>query len=216
MPSQVSRSRATNIGMVSDWDIQAEDKARAMITTFRDFIEQHRDEIAALQVFYSRPSHARLKYEDIQQLADAIERARLGLTTDKLWQAYELLDNGRVQDGNDEKGKGKGNKRKKTQRMLTDLIALVRYTLIHDTDTTATLEPYSVMVQRRFTTGSPSKKRSKDAASQWNRDNGSTSSATPSSPPSPSKSPTSTAAPSSRKAASAKRTKYSAQNSTHY
>ncbi len=34
--------------------------------------------------------------------------------------------------------------------MLTDLIALVRYTLVHDSDEAATLEPYSITVQRRF------------------------------------------------------------------
>jgi len=132
--------------LTSDWDIQAEDKARAMITSFRQFLEQHRDEIAALQVFYSRPNAARLKYDDIKQLAEAIEHARLGLTTDTLWQAYELLDKTRVRSG---KTNSKGSK--KTQTMLTDLIALVRYTMIHDTDATATLEPYSATVQRRFT-----------------------------------------------------------------
>ena len=138
----VSQDRVLSSG----WDIQAEDRARAMITSFRQFIEQHRDEIAALQVFYNRPSHARLKYDDIQQLADAIEHARLGLTTDKLWQAYELLDKTRVRSS---KSGNKGNKQ--AQRMLTDLIALVRYTMVYDTDTTATLEPYSDTVQRRFT-----------------------------------------------------------------
>jgi type I restriction enzyme R subunit len=134
--------------LVSDWDIQAEDKARTMISSFRDFLDQNRDEIAALQVFYNRPRHARLKYEDVEQLAAALERSRLGLTTDKLWQAYELLDNGRVRD-TQEQGKKIG-KSKKTQRMLTDPIALVRYTLVHDSDEAATLEPYSVTVQRRF------------------------------------------------------------------
>ncbi len=126
--------------LVSDWDIQAEDKARAMIGTFRQFIEQHRDEIAALEVFYSRPSHARLSYEKVKELADAIEHARLGLTTDKLWQAYELLDKTRVRSS------------KNTRRVLTDLIALVRYTMVYDTDATAVLEPYSETVQRRFAT----------------------------------------------------------------
>ena len=64
--------------LTADWDIQAEDSARQTITTFQQFIEQHRDEIAALQIFYSRPRAARLRYEDVKQLNEAIARPPLG------------------------------------------------------------------------------------------------------------------------------------------
>jgi len=39
-------------------------------------MEQNRDEITALQVFYNRPRHAPLRYEDIKQLAEAIAAAK--------------------------------------------------------------------------------------------------------------------------------------------
>lgn len=130
----VSMDRVT----FADWDIQAEEQAHQTVQSFRHFMEQHRDDITVFQVFYSRPQHARLHYEDIQQLAEAIQVPPLGLSTDKLWQAYEVLDRSRVRS------------EKNTKHILTDLIALIRYTMVYDTDDTALLEPYSETVQRRF------------------------------------------------------------------
>jgi len=127
--------------LTSAWDVQAEERAREMVMSFRQYIEQHRDEITALQVFYNRPLHARLRYEDIKQLAEAIAAPPLGLSTDKLWQAYETLDRSRV--------RGSGDK-KNIRRMLTDLVSLVRYTIERDKEDTSVLEPYSETVQRRF------------------------------------------------------------------
>jgi len=122
----------------ADWDIQAEERARHIVTSFRQFIEQHNDEITALAIFYSRPRHAALHLEDIKNLAEAIAVPPLGLSTDKLWQAYETLD--RVRRGG-----------KNIKRMLTDLVSLVRYTIERDRNADALLEPYSdVVVAQRF------------------------------------------------------------------
>ena len=118
------------------WDQQAEDKARATVTTFRQFIEDHRDEIVALEVLYGRRRSARLGYADVKRLADEIARPPLGLTAERLWQAYEHLDRTRVH--------GTG-----TRRLLADLVSLVRYALERE-DAGATLEPYAETVNRRF------------------------------------------------------------------
>ena len=123
----------------ADWDIQAEERARHIVTSFRQFIEQHHDEITALAIFYSRPRHAALHLEDIKKLAEAIAVPPLGLSTDKLWQAYETLDRDRVRRGG-----------KNIKRMLTDLVSLVRYTIERDRDAGALLEPYSDVVAQRF------------------------------------------------------------------
>ena len=119
------------------WDVQAEDRARSVISTFKEYIEQHQDEITALQVLYSRPRHAGLRFRDIRQLATAIQSPPLALTTDVLWQAYAQLDHDRVRGA-------------KATRMLTDLVALVRYALERDRDQSAVLEPYTETVHRRF------------------------------------------------------------------
>jgi type I restriction enzyme R subunit len=126
--------------LASDWNAQAEEQARQTITSFCQYMEQHRDEITALQILYNRPRRAQLHLEDIQQLAEAIAAPPLGLSTDTLWQAYETLEHTRV--------RGKSG----AKRLLTDLVSLIRYTIEHDRDNSAILEPYSETVQRRFST----------------------------------------------------------------
>jgi len=123
----------------ADWDIQAEEQAHQVVTSFSQYIEQHHDEITALQIFYSRPHNKRLRYEDVKQLYDAIQLPPLGLSPERLWQAYALLDRNRV------RGNGKSSK-----RMLTDLVSLIRYTIERDNNSDAVLEPYSDIVARRF------------------------------------------------------------------
>ena len=125
--------------LVSGMDVQARDQARKAITTFREFIEQNRDEITALQIILNRPRHAPLHFSDIKQLAEAIAAPPLGLSTDKLWQAYETLDRSRVRQGG-----------VNMKHMLTDIVSLVRYTIERDEDNSAVLEPYSEAVNRRF------------------------------------------------------------------
>jgi len=125
--------------LVSGMDVQARDQARKAITSFRDFIEQNRDEITALQIILNRPRHAPLHFSDIKQLAEAISAPPLGLSTDKLWQAYETLDRSHVRSG-----------QVNMKHMLTDLVSLIRYTIERDEDSHAVLEPYSETVNRRF------------------------------------------------------------------
>jgi type I restriction enzyme, R subunit len=107
-------------------------KAAAMISSFREYIEEHRDDIRALQVLYSRPYHDRLTFAEIKDLARAIERPPRQWTPEKLWRAYELLDRSKV--------RGSGG------RMLTDIVSLVRFTL-HQEDE---LVPFRDQVETRF------------------------------------------------------------------
>ncbi len=123
----------------ASWNAQAREAARQTVTSFRQFVETHKDEITALQIFYSQPRSAPLKEQDLQQLASAIAAPPLSLTSDKLWQAYETLRPDRV------------HKSTSTKRMLTDLVSLLRYTMLYESDESATLEPYSQIVQQRFT-----------------------------------------------------------------
>jgi type I restriction enzyme R subunit len=125
--------------LASSWDAQAEEQARSIVAGFRQYLEQHRDEITALEIFYNRPRHARLRYEDVKRLSEAIAAPPLSLSADKLWQAYETLERNRV----------RGNS--STRRALTDIVSLIRYTIERDTDAQAVLEPYSERVARRFT-----------------------------------------------------------------
>jgi type I restriction enzyme, R subunit len=111
---------------------EARAKASALVESFRAYIDEHKDEIRALQVLYSRPYTERLTYREVKDLANAIARPPHQWTPDVLWRAYELLDQGKV--------RGSGN------RTLTDIVALVRYTLHQDSE----LVPFRDTVEERF------------------------------------------------------------------
>ncbi|MGH2361789.1 MAG: type I restriction-modification enzyme R subunit C-terminal domain-containing protein [bacterium] len=124
----VSRDAVIEAGYSAD----ATERARAMVRSFREFIEQHRDEITALQVLYSRPYRQRLSYPEIKALADALQLPPRALTPDRLWAAYQQLDRSRV--------RGSG------QRVLSDIVSLVRFAIGED----AELVPFSDLVGKRF------------------------------------------------------------------
>jgi type I restriction enzyme R subunit len=111
---------------------EAREKASALITSFREYIEEHKDDIRALQVLYSRPHKERLTFSEVKELARAIERPPRQWTPDVLWRAYEMLDQSKV--------RGSGG------RMLTDIVSLVRYTLHQDDE----LVPFRDQVEQRF------------------------------------------------------------------
>ncbi len=111
---------------------EAREKASALVSSFREYIEEHKDDIRALQVLYSRPHKERLTFTEVKELARAIERPPRQWTPDVLWRAYELLDKSKV--------RGSGG------RMLTDIVSLVRYTLHQDDE----LVPFRDQVEQRF------------------------------------------------------------------
>ena len=129
-----------DVVLESGWNVQAREAAREAVTSFRQFIETHKDEITALQIFYNQPRSKPLKPRDLKELASAIAAPPLGLTTDKIWQAYETLNPERVRKSTD------------SRHLLTDLVSLVRYAMIYDTDEQATLEPYQETINQRFAT----------------------------------------------------------------
>ena len=55
------------------WDKDNKDKAEELVKTFADWIAKHKDEITALQIFYSQPYRRReLTLQMIRELVDAI------------------------------------------------------------------------------------------------------------------------------------------------
>jgi type I restriction enzyme R subunit len=111
---------------------EARDRASATISSFREYLEEHKHEIRALQVLYSRPHTERLTFSEIKELARAIERPPRQWTPETLWRAYEVLDQSKV--------RGSGGK------MLTDIVSLVRYAM-HQEDE---LIPFRDQVEERF------------------------------------------------------------------
>jgi type I restriction enzyme R subunit len=95
--------------------------------------EKNRAEIDALQFFYSVPHRQRLRFEDVEALARVIQAPPRSWTPEKLWHAYELLDRSKVRGASG-------------QRLLTDVVSLVRFAL-HQDDA---LVPHAERVRERF------------------------------------------------------------------
>jgi type I restriction enzyme R subunit len=112
---------------------EAKEKARTLVQSFEKFIADNKDEITALQFFYSRPYQQRLKYGDIRKLADAIQMPPRSWTPERLWNVYAALERNKVRGAS-------------ASRQLTDIVSLVRFALQQDDE----LIPYPDKVKARF------------------------------------------------------------------
>jgi type I restriction enzyme R subunit len=124
----VSQDRVLEAG----YSESAKEKAKGLVASFEEFIQKHKDEITALQVLYSQPYARRLRFADIEALADAIKAPPRSWTPEILWRAYEALNKSKV--------RGAGG------RLLTDIVSLVRFAL-HQEDK---LVPFADQVEIRF------------------------------------------------------------------
>jgi type I restriction enzyme R subunit len=126
---EVSRDEVLSAGHSAD----ATDRARKTVESFRQYLEDHKDELTALQILYNRPYALReVTYRDIRDLAHAIERTHPSWTTERLWEAYEALDKSKV--------------RGRPEKVLTNLVSLVRFALATQDE----LVPYPDQVNERF------------------------------------------------------------------
>ena len=111
----------------------AKENARALVQSFEKFIADNKDEITALQFFYSRPYRERLRYDDIRKLVDTIEAPPRAWTPERLWSAYAALEKDKVRGAS-------------AKRQLTDIVSLIRFAL-HQEDE---LVPFPDKVRTRF------------------------------------------------------------------
>jgi type I restriction enzyme, R subunit len=111
-----------------------EEKARQLVTSWKQFLDDNQDEITALQILYNRPHAKRhLVYEELKTLAEAVARPPYHIAPAEVWKAYEHLE-----------------KRPLTAdpvKTLTNLITLVRHTV--DPQKTP-LAPFPELVETRY------------------------------------------------------------------
>lgn len=111
----------------------ARERAQQLVGSFQRFLEEHKDDITALQILYSKPRGQRLRFQDVKALAQALAEARPALTSEQLWRAYEVLEKDRV--------RGAGAK-----RLVTDLVSLVKFAMREEEE----LVPFPEHVDQNF------------------------------------------------------------------
>jgi type I restriction enzyme, R subunit len=110
------------------------DEARQEVASFRQYIQEHKDEITALQLIFNQPYGLRqLSYRQVKELAEQLQQPPHSWTTERLWRAYAQLEKDKV--------RGVG-----ARRVLTDLVALVRHAVQMEDE----LVPFPEQVQSRY------------------------------------------------------------------
>lgn len=105
--------------------------ANQAVTSWRYYLQEHRDEIAAMQVAMDRRGgHG--TYALLKELAERIARPPYRWTSETLWKAYETL--------------GKASARPGVRHGITELMTLMRYELGCDSE----LRPYESVIRERF------------------------------------------------------------------
>src|SRR3989440_197975 len=95
-------------------DAKTKEAARDTIRSFRDYIEQHKAEIEALQILYSRPYRKRLTEESLRELEAKLKPEFGPQPVPTIWHAFE-------------KNCSRGSVSRTSQtRRFTDLVSLVR------------------------------------------------------------------------------------------
>lgn len=94
------------------YDTQREENADKVISTFREFIEENKDEIIALRIIYNQ------KYADrpmaIEQLKELYKKLQgKGVSVERLWDCYTIKQSEKAKRG--------------TMAQLTDLISIIRF-----------------------------------------------------------------------------------------
>lgn len=113
------------------WNKDNKDKANHTVTAFTDWIESHKDEITALQIFYGQPYQRReLNFAMIKDLVEKIVQDKPTLAPMNVWRAYEQLESVSGQPKNE----------------MVALVSLIRRVAGIDT----ALTPYDKTVDKNF------------------------------------------------------------------
>lgn len=109
-------------------------QAEETVQSFKQFMDDNKDEILALQIIYNQPYDKRhLTFEMIKNLANSMKKPPYNLNTELVWLAFEQLDKDRV-------------KKRSADKLLTDVISLVRFGL----EKNERLIPFHLTVNDRF------------------------------------------------------------------
>src|SRR5436309_9556059 len=116
-------------------DAKTSEAAHDTVRSFRDYIEQHKAEIEALEILYSRPFKKRLTEESLRELEAKLKPQFGPQPVPTLWSAFE------------KGGRDAALRRPRSQtHRFTDLVSLVRTPI----EPATPLEPFEEHVHQRF------------------------------------------------------------------
>ena len=74
------------------WDKDNKEKAEKIVKEFANWMQEHKDELTALQIFYNEPFRRReLTYSMLKEVLETLLREKPVLAPIHVWQAYEAL-----------------------------------------------------------------------------------------------------------------------------
>lgn len=113
------------------FDSQKEENAEKVIQTFKEFIEENKDEIIALRIIYNESYKDRpMVIEKLKSLYDKLKKKNI--TIERLWDCYYIKYTDKVKRG--------------TVAQLTDLISIIRFEI----GATDELIPFANRVNQNF------------------------------------------------------------------
>lgn len=115
------------------FDAAAREHAESLVKSFRAYIDEHRAEIGALQILYSRPYKQRLTETMLKELEKKLRETNATFNEETLWKAFAAAAPGKV------KGRSAVNR-------FADLVPMVRFAL----EQQPLLEPFAESVAARF------------------------------------------------------------------
>lgn len=107
-------------------------RAEEVVTSWRDYLREHCEEITAIETAYRSGEPGRIAYSKLKELAARIARPPYEWTPEQLWKAYERLNIAAAQPG--------------VRHGLIDLIGLIRFELGLDAEP----KPHRSVVEERY------------------------------------------------------------------
>ena len=117
--------------LFAGFDSQQEENADRVISSFREFIDENRDEIIALRIIYNQNYKDRpMAIEGLKALYEKLKSK--GITVERLWDCYAIKKPEKVKRG--------------TMAQLADLISIIRFEMGY----TENLAPFADRVNYNF------------------------------------------------------------------
>lgn len=114
------------------WDKEQKKQAESLVENFKAFLEEHKDEIAALSIFYNEPYRRReVTFKMVKEVLDLIKRKKPQMAPMNVWNAWEQVEGANGQSPKND---------------LTALVSLVRAASGIDEK----LTPYNKTVSTNF------------------------------------------------------------------